>query len=245
MSVPLIQVLPSPQAVTEAAAERIVAACEATLHSRETFSLCLAGGSTPRATYELLAHPEWASQIDWRRVEIFFGDERAVPPDHPDSNYGMARRALLDHVPIPRDNIHRMKGELEPERAATEYGQLLKNRFGDDGGLDLLLLGMGDDGHTLSLFPRTAALDEPRHRCVANHVPKLDAWRITLTAVFANRSGHVLALVTGTSKGKALSEVLEGDGDPHDYPIKLIQPIAGGLEFLIDADAAGMDAGLG
>lgn len=245
MTLPRIEVLPTPHAVAETAAERIIATCEETLRDRDTFALCLAGGSTPRATYELLAQPQWAKRIDWPRVEIFFGDERAVPPDNPDSNYAMAKRALLDHVPIPGDNIYRMKGELDAQRAATQYGQMLKERFGDEGGVDLLLLGMGDDGHTLSLFPRTAALDEPKHRCVANYVPKLDSWRITLSAPFANRSGAIVALITGAAKSAALREVLEGDGDPRDCPIKLIDPMGasgGSLAFLIDVDAAGMDA---
>src|SRR5699024_4642592 len=127
------------------------------------FSVALAGGNTPKSLYELLAGDAFRDQIEWSKVSIYFGDERAVPPDHPDSNYAMARGALLSRVPIPEDNIHRMRGEIDPEDAAIEYGRVLKSTYGDHGGLDLVLLGMGDDGHTASLFPDTAALDEMKH----------------------------------------------------------------------------------
>ena len=238
---PKIEVFPTPQAVAEAAASKIVELCRQALEHQDTFSLCLAGGSTPKATYELLATEARRKDIEWARVEIFFGDERTVGPDHPDSNFGMAKKALLDHVPIPGDNINRMKGELDPEEAATQYGQMLKNRFGDTGGFDLLLLGMGDDGHTLSLFPHTKALEETRHRCVANFVPKLDTWRITLTAPFANRSTSTLALITGEKKAHALSQVLMGDGDPDVHPISRIDAASTDLTFMLDAEAAGMN----
>lgn len=246
MSVPLLEVHPSPRLVAEAAAERVVRHAREALERKETFAFGLAGGSTPRLTYELLADEESAGRIEWPRVEVFFGDERCVPPHHPQSNYGMAMAALLDRVPIPGDNIYRMKGELDPQEAAMQYGELLKEKFGD-GGLDLLLLGMGEDGHTLSLFPRTEALEETKHRCVANFVPQLKGgegeWRITLTAPFANRSGHVLALVAGANKAAAVREVLEADADSLDYPIKLIDPSPGKCTMLLDAAAAGMKEG--
>lgn len=243
MSTPKLEVLPTPADVAQAGAQRIVDACARALEQQETFTLCLAGGSTPKATYELLATPEWSTRVEWARVEVFFGDERTVPPDDPDSNYGMAKAALLDHVPIPGDNIYRMKGELDPEEAAAAYDELLEDRFGDAaaGGLDLLLLGMGDDGHTLSLFPHTAALDEADRRCVANFVPKLNTWRITLTAGFANRSAETVALITGDKKAPALIQVLEGESDPKEFPIKLIDPDLGRLIYLLDASAAEME----
>lgn len=241
MTTPNIEVQPTPEQVAQAAAEKVVERCRLALEEKETFTLCLAGGSTPKAMYQLLAGDDYRKRIEWARVEIFFGDERTVPPDHADSNYKMAREALLDHVPIPGDNVYRMKGELDPEQAATEYGQMLKEKFGDNAGLDLLLIGMGDDAHTLSLFPGTTALSEEKHRCVANHVPKLDTWRITLTAPFANRSEQVLALITGEKKAKPLQTALEGDRDPQTYPIQLIQPDEGRFTLLLDAAAAGMN----
>ena len=243
MALPKIEVFADPAALAMAAAQRVVALCDTALAGKETFTLALAGGSTPKLLYELLAGPDFVRQVDWPRVEIFFGDERCVPPDHPDSNFAMAKAALLDHVPIPGDNVYRMKGELEPEQAARQYGEMLKEKFGG-GGLDLLLLGMGEDGHTLSLFPHTAALAEKKHRCVANLVPKLEggqgAWRITLTAPFANRSAQVLALVAGETKAPAVRELLEGSADPLDCPMKLIDPGSGRFTMLLDAAAAEM-----
>ena len=236
---PRIEIRPTPQDVAYAAADHVVSRFRAALQFRETFTLGLAGGSTPKALYELLAGDEFRRRIEWARVEVFFGDERCVPPDHADSNFKMAKEALLDHVPIPGDNVYRMKGELDAESAAVEYGRMLKERFGDDG-LDLLLVGMGDDGHTLSLFPGTSALDEREHRCVANYVEKLDAWRITLTAPFANRSDQVLALITGDKKSAAVARLLEGDFDPRQTPIQLIRPGDGHFTLLLDAAAAGM-----
>ena len=247
MPLPKIEIEPTPDAHARAAAERIVEHCRRTLAENDTCSLCLTGGRTARLVYEALATEAFARRVEWPRVEVFWGDERCVPPDHADSNYGMAAATLLKNVPIPGDNIYRMKGELPPEEAATLYGQMLKERFGDPSqpGFDLLLLGMGDDCHTLSLFPRTAAIDEAKHRCVANFVPKLDggkgAWRITLSAPFANRSQEVLAMVAGAEKAAAVREFLEGDADPHDCPMKLIDPVAGRFTLLLDAAAAGMD----
>src|SRR4051812_27047204 len=238
---PEIKVLPDATEIAIEAAERIIDAANRAADEGQTFSIALAGGSTPKALYELLASDAYKSRVDWPRVEVFFGDERAVPPDHKDSNYRMAHEALLSRVPIPGDNVYRMAGELEPNEAAKEYGQMLKEKFGE-GGMDLVLLGMGDDGHTASLFPGTEALKETKHRCVANFVPKLSTWRITLTAPFINRSKDIMFLVSGASKSARLHEVLEGPRDPRRLPSQLIQPTAGHVAWLIDAPAAGMTA---
>ena len=181
------------------------------------------GGSTPKALHAHLASEPLQSQIDWMHVHIFFGDERTVPPDHADSNYRMAHETLLSKVPIPGDNVHRMRGEIDPQTAAKEYGEMLKTEFGD-GGLDFVILGMGDDGHTASLFPQTTALKESKHRCVANHVEKLNTWRITLTAPFINRAANVLVLIAGAAKAERVSEVLELADDPERLPIQMIDP---------------------
>lgn len=237
--------MPDAAAIAAEAAERVTDAARRKVEEGGTFSIALAGGSTPKALYELLASEPYRSRIDWPRVEVFFGDERTVPPDHKDSNYHMAREALLSRVPLPGDNVYRMQGELEANEAAKRYGQTLKQKFGD-GGMDLVLLGMGDDGHTASLFPGTAALAETKHRCVANFVPKLNTWRITLTAPFINRARDVMILVSGASKAARLREVLEGSRDPRRLPVQLIQPEGGKLTWVVDAAAAGMigeDAG--
>jgi 6-phosphogluconolactonase len=234
-----IKVLPDAKTLTEEAARRIITAAQAKLTDvQHSFSLVLSGGSTPKALYEMLAAEPYRSQLNWSKVEIYFGDERCVPPDHPDSNYLMAHTAMLSKLPIPEPNIHRMRGELSPEQAATEYGQLLKAKF-QSNGPDIILLGMGDDGHTASLFPSTAALTETRHRCVANFVTKLNAWRITTTYPFLNSGEHVMILVAGASKATRVSEVLEGPRDPERLPIQGIDP-AGQLTWLLDVAAAGM-----
>ncbi len=241
---PEIRVFPTPAVLVRECAERIVRAAMESAKSGEFFSLFLSGGSTPKALHQLLASDEFRSQIDWSNVELYFGDERCVPPESELSNYRMANETLIDRVPIPPTNVYRMKGELDPEQAAKEYGQLLKQKF-QDGGPDVLLLGMGDDGHTASLFPGTTALSESHHRCVANHVPhdyipKGTNWRITLTYPFINRSKQVIVMVTGPSKAERLSEVLEGERDPTRLPIQGVVPETGKMTWLLDHDAAGM-----
>ena len=231
-----IVILPDAAALTDEAARRIIVAAEAKLSdNNHFFSLVLSGGSTPKSLYEKLAGEPYRSELNWSKVEIFFGDERTVPPDHKDSNYLMAHTAMLSKLPLPEPNIHRMRGELDPQAAAIEYGQLLKAKF-HDGGADLVLLGMGDDGHTASLFPGTEALKENHHRVVANEVPQLNTWRITMTYPFLNRSAAVLILVAGESKAARLAEVLEGpDGT---YPIQGIAPHRGRVTWLLDEAAA-------
>lgn len=234
-----IRVTANIQALATEAAHRIQEAALSAIQSQGVFTIALSGGSTPRTLYHLLAGEPCRSAINWSKVRFYFGDERCVPPDHPDSNYGMAEKALLSQLPIPRQNIHRMRGEIEPMAAAAEYEALLEKDFGD-GGLDMILLGMGDDGHTASIFPESPAVLETKHRCVAIHVPKLKSWRITMTAPFINRAGHILILAAGSSKARRLHEVLEGPRDPMRLPIQLIHPFNGRLNWILDAEAAGM-----
>ena len=238
---PEIKVLPDPQAIAVEGAQRVARAAEEAIELAGRFAIGLAGGSTPRALYRVLAG-SYREEIDWAKVEIFFGDERCVPADHPESNYRMVHETLLSKLPIPGDNVYRMRGEIEPEEAAKEYGIMLKEKFGDSG-FDLILLGMGEDGHTASLFPGTAAASETHHRCVANYVEHSTtgrSWRITLTAPFINRCREVVLLVAGANKAKMLSEVLEGPRQPDRLPVQLIRPETGKLTWLIDAAAAGM-----
>lgn len=236
---PKIHISLDAEALAAEAARRVVEMAGACVAESGSFTFALAGGKTPEALYRLLAAEPYRSAVDWPRVEIYFGDERCVPPYHPDSNYRMAKEILLDRVPITPENVHRMRGEIEPQAAAIEYGQMLKDRFGD-GGLDLALLGMGDDGHTASLFPGTAALTETHHRCVANRVEKLNTWRITLSAPFINRSREVLILVSGAGKAARVKEVIEEAYEPQRLPIQLIQAASGGLTWLLDTAAASM-----
>jgi 6-phosphogluconolactonase len=242
-----IRVLPDADSMVEELAELIVKMAGESARAGVLFSLFLSGGSTPKALFKLLASDEFKSQIDWKSVELYFGDERCVPPDSELSNYKMAHDTLISKVPIPPQNVFRMKGELRPEQAAKEYGQMLKERFFDEGP-DLLLLGMGDDGHTASLFPKTEALNETSHRCVANHVPydyipEGTNWRITLTYPFINRAREVAILVTGAAKAKRVSEILEGDEDIQRLPIQGVKPVPGNLTWYMDVAAAGMNEG--
>ncbi|HEY2586840.1 MAG TPA: 6-phosphogluconolactonase [Tepidisphaeraceae bacterium] len=236
---PEIKVMPDPAALAAEGAERFVNVAREAIAERGQFAVALAGGHTPEAMFRLLAQEPYRSRVEWEKVQAFFGDERFVPPDSDQSNYRMARETLLSHVPVPGDNVYRIRGEIDPNEAAIEYGQMLKDKFGD-GGLDLILLGMGPDGHTASLFPGTEALHETKHRAVANFVPKLNTWRVTLTAPFINRARHVLFLVAGADKAERVSEILEGPRDPERLPSQLIQPVDGTLTWILDAAAAGM-----
>lgn len=242
---PEIKVLPTPQAIAEEAARRISEAAEVAIALNDRFSLALSGGSTPKLLHQVLAS-EYRDAIDWAKVEIFFGDERCVPPDHAESNFRMAQETLLSKVPIPGDNVYRMRGEIEPNEAAKEYGLMLKEKFGslDAGpGLSLILLGLGEDAHTASLFPGTVAVAETKHRCMANyaeHSTTGKSWRITLTAPFINQSEQVLFLVTGQKKAQALANVLEGPRNPTEWPAQLIAPASGKVSWLIDPAGAGM-----
>jgi 6-phosphogluconolactonase len=237
---PDIRIFPDPLAVARATADLIVASARDAASAGRPFSITLSGGSTPKLLYELLAAEPYRSQIAWPGIEVYFGDERAVPPDHPDSNFKMANESLLSHVPLKPQNIHRMRGEIDPTEAAIEYGKMLKARFAD-GGPDLTLLGMGDDGHTASLFPFTSAVSETHHRCVAHYVEKSTtgkSWRITLTAPFLNRSAQILMLIAGPSKAARLAEVIYGPQDPPRLPIQLIHPASGQLIWMLDQPAA-------
>jgi 6-phosphogluconolactonase len=227
----------TPEELAEASARDFAARTQETIDERGRFAVALAGGSTPKATYEVLAR-DYANELDWSRVHVFFGDERTVPPDHEDSNYRMAYETLLSHVPV--GSVHRMRGELPPDEAAAAYEEELRAFFGqvDIPGLDLILCGLGEDGHTLSLFPETAALDVNDRWVVANPVLKLGTTRLTLTNPVLNVSRAVTFVVAKESKAEALKEVLEGDADPRAYPAKLVRPESRDLTWMVDRAAA-------
>lgn len=239
-----IKVVPDAKAVAAEAAVRVAAAAERAIAERGRFSIALSGGSTPKALYGLLAAEPYRSRIDWAKIHVLFGDERAVPPDHKDSNYRMAAEGLLTKVPVPGDNVYRMRGELgdKADEAAREYGLMLKEEFPH--GLDLVLLGMGADGHTASIFPHTRAVSETEHRVIgyfAENSSTGASWRITLTAPFINAAREILVLVAGADKAQRLAEVLEGPDEPDRLPIQLIKPVGGNIVWITDAAAAGMN----
>ncbi|HZI18436.1 MAG TPA: 6-phosphogluconolactonase [Pyrinomonadaceae bacterium] len=237
---PDIRVFDDAEAVARAAAERFAELAAESVAARGAFSVALAGGTTPRRVYELLAGEEWRGRVAWEKVHVFFGDERCVPADHADSNYRMANEALLSRVPVPIENVHRIEGRGDAAANASRYEDELRGHFAEQGAprFDLLMLGMGDDGHTLSLFPHTAALAETSLWAAANHVEKLGAWRVTLTAPAASSARHALFIVTGAGKAARLREVLVGERDPERLPSQLIRPAGGTLEWMVDEAAA-------
>ena len=207
---PHIRVYRTPALLAQAVAEQIVQSAVLSIQLTGKFALGLSGGNTPRALYQLLATEPYAARIDWTAVEIFFGDERCVPPDDADSNFRMATEALLDHVPIPYDRIHRLRGEIDPEQAAIEYDILLNDHFGKDG-LDLTLLGMGDDGHTASLFPQGPELLDTTSLALETVAPKAPHPRVTLGLAALRACPDLCVVVTGQPKGSVLRRVLDGD----------------------------------
>lgn len=236
--------LPDLEAVSHAAAEDFVDLAGEAIRGRGRFCVALAGGTTPRRLYELLAAKPYRRQVAWDAVEFFWGDERAVPPNHPDSNYGLADATLLGPLDVLPDVVHRIRGD-RPDRdaAAWDYQREIARVFGvaAEGrppAFDLVLLGMGADGHTASLFPYTKALWERRRWVVSHFVPKLNADRFTLTPPILNRAKEIRLLVTGADKAPALRAVLKGPRDVERLPVQIVQPDAGRLIWLLDQAAA-------
>jgi 6-phosphogluconolactonase len=229
--------------VARAAADRFVEIAQAAIAERGRFTVALSGGSTPRRMYELLASVEYRNRVSWASVHIFFGDERCVPPTDPESNYRMAVEAMISRLPIPAQHTHPMKCEDDPVEGARLYEQELRSFFDAATAwprFDLVLLGMGDDGHTASLFPGTPAISEQHAWVMANRVEKLKTFRITLTAPAINHAAHTLFMVTGAGKAERLAEVLYGPRDPDRLPAQLIQPVDGSLTWLVDRAAASL-----
>lgn len=213
-----------------------------------SFTVALAGGSTPKGMYQLLASDEYRDKIDWKKVHAFFGDERCVPPENEFSNYRMANASLLMHVGIPPRQVYRIRGEAHPHEAAAEYESTLLRVFGESDDapfprFDLILLGMGPDGHTASLFPGSSALKEKKRWAVANDVEKFretpTPWqRVTLTYPVINSARHVLFMIAGADKADSLYEVLHGAPNPDLYPSQSIRPENGRLTWLVDPASA-------
>lgn len=225
-----------------AAAERFVACTQQAIVDRGVGAVALAGGKTPQRVYELLATEHFKSRVQWSRVHLFFGDERAVPPDHPDSNYAMVKESLISRVPVPVENIHRIIGEGDANENALLYENQLKTFFSGATWprFDLVLLGMGADGHTASLFPHSSTLRETSKWVVATKAERSGHKRLTLTLPLINHSALVMFLVTGAEKAKTLAEVLHSEPGSYLLPAQAIQPVAGKLEWLLDTTAASL-----
>ncbi len=230
-----IRVAPDMATLARMAANTIRELAQTAISQTGRFTIALSGGSTPKALFQLLAS-DYKEEIDWKNVYVFWGDERCVPPDDADSNYKMARETLLAHVALPAANVYRIKGELPPEEGASQYEETLCDVFNNQlPRLDLILLGMGDDGHTASLFPGTDALNEHEKWVIPNHVlTAKQTWRITFTLPVINNAANVMFLVAGTGKADTLKRVLQGEYKPTELPSQLIKPTDGNLVWAID-----------
>ena len=235
---------PDAAALARRAAQYFVEMVDEAVGGRGRARIAISGGSTPKAAFELLGDPAepWRGRMQWDRLELYWVDERCVPPDDQQSNYRMTRETLLDRTPLRPEQIHRMEGELEPEVAAARYESELRNSFRLEGAelprFDLISLGMGPDGHTASLFPHTEGLHEMSPLVTANHVPQMDSWRITLTWPVINRASSVFFLISGADKAQILKQVLTGPRDVERLPSQLIRPASGILTLILDKSAA-------
>ena len=235
-----LAVLPSAAALADAAAGRFITAARDAIASHGQFIVALSGGSTPRDTYLLLGTEALVSRVMWSRVQVLWGDERCVPPDNIESNYRMARETLLDRVPIPAANVHRIHGEDDPATAAEVYEATLRALLRTPAGarIDLILLGLGEDGHTASLFPGNAAVHERTRWVMAARASAASVWRITLTPAVINAAAEILFLVSGGAKAGILRRVLEHPRRAQELPAQAIAPSNGRVRWCVDAAAA-------
>jgi 6-phosphogluconolactonase len=234
-----IHVYPNKEKLVIATAERIVYLIEHAIQENGLCNIALAGGNTPREVYTKLAANSCRDRVDWNGLHLFWGDERMVPPDHQDSNFRMVQQTLLEHINIPDGNVHRIRGENTPEKASEEYAQLLHNSFREDiPCFDLILLGIGEDGHTASLFPDTDAIEECKRHVVAVFVPRLNTWRVTLTFPVLNAAREVFFLVSGSSKSKIIQRIMSIKEPTKEFPATMVNPENGTLHWMLDSDAA-------
>jgi 6-phosphogluconolactonase len=251
----MIQSFPTADALADAVAHHIARCAKEAISARRRFTVALSGGATPRAAYARLATRDSRLTTDdcglttdaWHLTHILWGDERCVPPDDPRSNYRMAKEVLLDRVPIPAEQIHRIRGEDDPEKAARDYERELHSLLGSraaPAGLDLVLLGLGEDGHTASLFPGQPSVHETERWAVAVLAPDRKLWRVTLTPAILNQASDVTFVVSGANKAQTLQHVLEEPFNPDALPAQAIRPIHGRVTWMVDQAAAGRLEGL-
>lgn len=236
----MIEVVEDATALAHRAAARFVASVRQSTAARGRCVVLLSGGSTPRATYARLATPEIASQVDWSRLHLCFGDERCVPATDPRNNARMVREVLTSHVPLPESQLHRIPTELSPTDAALAYERTLRSLLGVEPP-DLIFLGLGDDGHTASLFPGHAPVREQVRWVVADRLEEQGMWRVTVTPPLLNAAREVVFLVSGAGKSSVLESVLQPPRDPDTLPAQVIRPTNGRLEWIVDRAAAGPD----
>lgn len=244
ISDPRLTVFEDRDLLTRAAADLIVDVASAAVSERGRFTLALSGGGTPEPVYRMLASEPYRSKVDWSAGHFFWGDERCVPPTDPESNFGQAKRLLLDNLETPAAQIHRIKGELTADEAAADYRRLLADFAGEGSAwpaLDLALMGLGADGHTASLFPGPPAAGEDRLAAIATTADYegRPAQRVSLTPPVFNSARHVLFLVAGAQKAEAAAALLDPDADPVRWPATRLKPVAGRLHYYLDEAAAG------
>jgi 6-phosphogluconolactonase len=238
-----IKIVGDTDELNRAAADEFARCAQLSISARGRFCVALAGGSTPRGVYSLLADDQRNSDkpLSWEKIFVFFGDERHVPPDDPESNYRMAKESLLSKVPIPSENVFRVAAELDAGTAAAQYEEKLRAFFQTGPNewpqFDLIMLGIGPDGHTASLFPESAALNENSRMVVANWVEKFKTYRITFTFPVLNHAAEIIFLVSGENKAEILKHVLQGP-QTDAYPCQRVQPVNGRLLWLVDKAAA-------
>jgi 6-phosphogluconolactonase len=226
------------------AAELFTRAAEQAVDARGHARIAISGGSTPKCVFELLADPKepYLARVPWSRLQLFWVDERCVGPDDPESNYGMTKKAMLDRIPLPAAQVHRMEGELDPEEGAARYEAEIRNTLKLEGAetptFDLIILGIGPDGHTASLFPHTEGLNNMANIVIANHVPQKDTWRLTLTWPVITQGREVAFLIEGGDKAGIVKTVWDGTYNPENWPAQLIRPASGKLTLLLDQAAA-------
>jgi 6-phosphogluconolactonase len=235
-----VQVLRDPDALAQALAELFITIGSTAMADRGEFRVALSGGNTPRAAFELLGRDPRRTELSWSDVFIYFGDERCVPPTDEQSNYRMAQKAFLDAIGIPPANVHRVRGEIDPALAATEYASTVRANLGEPPIFDLVMLGLGPDGHTASLFPGTPPQTDNGALVRAVYAQSQMMWRVTFTPELINAARTVVFAVQGDDKAAVLAKVLEGPYDPTTYPAQIVQPVQGRLIWLVDELAAGM-----
>ena len=221
-----------------ATTEHVVNSIGQAIEKNGLCNIALAGGNTPGGVYSMLATIPYRDRVNWNRLHLFWGDERVVPPEHQDSNFRMVQETLLDHIKIQEENVHRIRGEIAPELSAEEYAELLDVHFKTDlPHFDLILLGLGEDGHTASLFPGTDAVEECEKHTVAVFVPKLNTWRVTLTLPVINAAREILFLVSGRSKSEIVQHIMSIKQPAKELPATMINPQNGELHWMLDSEA--------
>jgi len=234
-----LNIFNTPDELLYALAEHFVQIANESISARGRFSVALSGGNSPKKLHELLASTSFADRVDWTKVYFFFGDERNVPQDHADSNYLMAKKTLFAPLFIEADNIFAVDTSLTPNEAAQKYAEQIAEFFGDDEmSFDFILLGLGDDTHTASLFPHTEVLDDVTPSVKANYLPQKDIYRITFNAPLINEAKNIAFLVYGEGKAQAVYNALEADEDIENYPAQLIDSITGEVQWFLDEAAA-------